>query len=129
MRMLWGAMEEVSHHPTRLVLENVDIQESAEAVPWEDLWRRLEREERIDVLEAGCGAGRFTEVLLGLPGAAVTSTDLSAAVEPNQGELSTVGPAQNRSMRHQCASLRPSTVRSRRVSRCNSAHEDPGADH
>ena len=49
----------------------------------EDLWRRLERDERIEVLEAGCGAGRFTEVLLGLPGAAVTSTDLSAAVEPN----------------------------------------------
>ena len=39
---------------------------------------------RVQVLEAGCGAGRFTEVLLELPGAAVTSTDLSSAVEPNQ---------------------------------------------
>ena len=50
----------------------------------EALWRNLEQQERFEVLETGCGAGRFTEVLLGLPGAAVTSTDLSEAVEPNQ---------------------------------------------
>ena len=36
------------------------------------------------MLEAGCGAGRFTEILLQLPAAAVTSTDLNSAVEPNQ---------------------------------------------
>ncbi|HWC73198.1 MAG TPA: class I SAM-dependent methyltransferase, partial [Gemmatimonadales bacterium] len=36
-----------------------------------------------EVLEAGCGAGRFTEVLLGT-GASVTSVDLSNAVEANQ---------------------------------------------
>ncbi len=35
------------------------------------------------VLEVGCGAGRFTEVLLGA-GASVTSVDLSSAVEANQ---------------------------------------------
>lgn len=35
------------------------------------------------ILEAGCGAGRFTEVLLGT-GASVTSIDLSEAVEANQ---------------------------------------------
>jgi 2-polyprenyl-3-methyl-5-hydroxy-6-metoxy-1,4-benzoquinol methylase len=35
-----------------------------------------------DLLECGCGAGRFTEVLLGR-GARVTSVDLSAAVEAN----------------------------------------------
>lgn len=35
------------------------------------------------VLEAGCGAGRFTEVLLGISGAHVTSVDLSAAVVAN----------------------------------------------
>lgn len=35
------------------------------------------------VLECGCGAGRFTEVLLTL-GACVTSVDLSSAVEANQ---------------------------------------------
>ena len=35
------------------------------------------------VLEAGCGAGRFTEVLLN-KGAVVVSSDLSAAVEVNQ---------------------------------------------
>lgn len=50
----------------------------------EDLWRILEKPGRFEVLEAGCGAGRFTEVLLNLPGVSLTSTDLSAAVEPNQ---------------------------------------------
>jgi 2-polyprenyl-3-methyl-5-hydroxy-6-metoxy-1,4-benzoquinol methylase len=51
----------------------------------EESWRELARSDRrLQVLEAGCGAGRFTEVLLDLPGAVVTSTDLSSAVEPNQ---------------------------------------------
>jgi 2-polyprenyl-3-methyl-5-hydroxy-6-metoxy-1,4-benzoquinol methylase len=50
----------------------------------ETLWARLQEAEPIHVLEAGCGAGRFTEVLLGTRAALVTSTDLSAAVEPNQ---------------------------------------------
>ncbi|HTU65158.1 MAG TPA: class I SAM-dependent methyltransferase [Steroidobacteraceae bacterium] len=51
----------------------------------EPLWARLnDPAERLQVLEVGCGAGRFTEVLLKLPGTAVTSTDLSSAVEPNQ---------------------------------------------
>lgn len=36
------------------------------------------------VLEVGCGAGRFTEILLEFPGARVTSLDLSTAVEVNQ---------------------------------------------
>lgn len=46
----------------------------------EELWKRLHGTQ---VLEAGCGAGRFTEVLLG-EGACVTSVDLSAAVEANK---------------------------------------------
>jgi 2-polyprenyl-3-methyl-5-hydroxy-6-metoxy-1,4-benzoquinol methylase len=50
----------------------------------EDLWRQLAQDGRLEVLETGCGAGRFTEILLQLPGASVTSTDLSSAVEPNQ---------------------------------------------
>lgn len=50
----------------------------------ERLWQQLRGEKRLEVLEAGCGAGRFTEVLLQLPAAHVTSTDLSSAVEPNQ---------------------------------------------
>lgn len=50
----------------------------------EPLWRRLHESAPLDILEAGCGAGRFTEVLLATPTARVTSTDLSAAVEPNQ---------------------------------------------
>lgn len=51
----------------------------------EDLWRKLEQPgNRIEILEAGCGAGRFSEVIMQLPGASLTSTDLSSAVEPNQ---------------------------------------------
>jgi SAM-dependent methyltransferase len=45
----------------------------------EEVWRRLPE---MSVLECGCGAGRFTEVLL-KEGAAVTSVDLSSAVEAN----------------------------------------------
>jgi len=43
---------------------------------WDDLGGR-------DVLECGCGAGRFTDVLLA-QGARVTSVDLSEAVDANQ---------------------------------------------
>lgn len=50
----------------------------------EQLWNRLQGQERFEILETGCGAGRFTEVLLACPAASVTSTDLSSAVEPNQ---------------------------------------------
>src|ERR1700733_12801170 len=50
----------------------------------ESLWSSLQRQERVEILESGCGAGRFTEILLQLPAASVTSTDLSAAVEPNK---------------------------------------------
>jgi 2-polyprenyl-3-methyl-5-hydroxy-6-metoxy-1,4-benzoquinol methylase len=46
----------------------------------EALWSRLRG---ANVLECGCGAGRFTEVLLA-EGANVTSIDLSAAVEANR---------------------------------------------
>jgi SAM-dependent methyltransferase len=44
----------------------------------------LHRPGRVQILESGCGAGRFTEILLQLPAASVTSTDLSSAVEPNK---------------------------------------------
>lgn len=46
----------------------------------EELWSQLNGKY---VLEAGCGAGRFTEILLA-EGANVTSIDLSSAVEANQ---------------------------------------------
>jgi 2-polyprenyl-3-methyl-5-hydroxy-6-metoxy-1,4-benzoquinol methylase len=46
----------------------------------ETLWRDIAGKQ---VLEAGCGAGRFTEVLLAA-GARVTSVDLSNAVDANQ---------------------------------------------
>lgn len=46
----------------------------------EDLWKSLKGKQ---ILEAGCGAGRFTEILL-REGAYVTSIDLSDAVEANQ---------------------------------------------
>jgi len=50
----------------------------------EALWGSLQKPGRLNILESGCGAGRFTEVLLTLPAAYVTSTDLSSAVEPNK---------------------------------------------
>jgi 2-polyprenyl-3-methyl-5-hydroxy-6-metoxy-1,4-benzoquinol methylase len=51
----------------------------------EKLWRALQAPApRLSILEAGCGAGRFTEVLTRLPAAIVTSTDLSSSVEQNQ---------------------------------------------
>ena len=46
----------------------------------EELWNQLTEKQ---VLECGCGAGRFTEILLGR-GACVTSVDLSEAVDANQ---------------------------------------------
>ena len=49
----------------------------------EAAWQALHGARRTDVLEVGCGAGRFTEVLLGTR-AHVTSVDLSTAVDANQ---------------------------------------------
>jgi len=46
----------------------------------DELWNSLSGK---NVLECGCGAGRFTEVLLN-QGAIVTSMDLSSAVDANQ---------------------------------------------
>ncbi len=44
----------------------------------------METDRCFDVLEAGCGAGRFTEILLGMPTVRLTSVDLSNAVDANQ---------------------------------------------
>jgi 2-polyprenyl-3-methyl-5-hydroxy-6-metoxy-1,4-benzoquinol methylase len=49
----------------------------------EDLWSDLQA---AHVLEAGCGAGRFTEILLAR-GARVTSVDLSLAVEADRANF------------------------------------------
>jgi 2-polyprenyl-3-methyl-5-hydroxy-6-metoxy-1,4-benzoquinol methylase len=49
----------------------------------DDCWRRLHSVSPTDVLEIGCGAGRFTEILLEA-GARVTSVDMSSAVNANQ---------------------------------------------
>jgi 2-polyprenyl-3-methyl-5-hydroxy-6-metoxy-1,4-benzoquinol methylase len=49
----------------------------------ETVWAALSAGAPKQVLETGCGAGRFTEVLLDLPSAQVTSTDLSSAVVAN----------------------------------------------
>ncbi len=48
-----------------------------------EAWSQLQSSPPRDVLEVGCGAGRFTEVLL-QTGARVTSIDLSTAVDANQ---------------------------------------------
>lgn len=63
-----------SHTGTRI------SEERARRCIGEELWRRLEG---LEVLECGCGAGRFTEVLLAA-GARVTSVDITEAVEANQ---------------------------------------------
>jgi 2-polyprenyl-3-methyl-5-hydroxy-6-metoxy-1,4-benzoquinol methylase len=49
----------------------------------EALWAWLDGLQPVMVLETGCGAGRFTEVLLDRRAAQVTSTDLSNAVDAN----------------------------------------------
>jgi 2-polyprenyl-3-methyl-5-hydroxy-6-metoxy-1,4-benzoquinol methylase len=49
----------------------------------EDWWRRLHEPGGLNVLEIGCGAGRFTEILLST-GSRVTSVDMSRAVEANE---------------------------------------------
>ncbi len=54
----------------------------------EDLWNNLAGKQ---ILECGCGAGRFTEILLDR-GASVTSVDLSGAVEANAAQFPP-GPA------------------------------------
>src|SRR5204863_4649230 len=48
-----------------------------------EAWAFLQDHPGSEVLEVGCGAGRFTEILLAT-GARVTSVDMSSAVEANQ---------------------------------------------
>ena len=50
----------------------------------QELIKVMSEKSALQVLEAGCGAGRFTEILLGYPAVHLTSTDLSSAVESNQ---------------------------------------------
>jgi len=47
------------------------------------LYKMLEQEKEISVLEVGCGAGRFTEILLSNKNVNLTSIDFSNAVEAN----------------------------------------------
>ena len=49
-----------------------------------DLVKLLESSDHpLQVLEVGCGAGRFTEILLSFPNVYLTSLDISAAVDVN----------------------------------------------
>lgn len=65
----------------------------------EPLWAQLDGPGApLQVLETGCGAGRFTEVLLARKAARVTSTDLSSAVDANQANF----PASDRHRILQC---------------------------
>lgn len=50
----------------------------------ERLWRDLSCGKPCRILEAGCGAGRFTEILLDFPATSVYSVDSSLAVEANK---------------------------------------------
>lgn len=47
------------------------------------LYRLNKTKNPINILEVGCGAGRFTEILLQFPSVRLTSVDLSNAVEAN----------------------------------------------
>ena len=50
----------------------------------EDMINRFkDSKDPLNVLEVGCGAGRFTEILLKFPSIRLTSIDLSSAVEAN----------------------------------------------
>jgi 2-polyprenyl-3-methyl-5-hydroxy-6-metoxy-1,4-benzoquinol methylase len=49
----------------------------------ENRWKHLQEGGRIDVLETGCGAGRFTEVLL-TTGARITALDFTTAIDANR---------------------------------------------
>ena len=49
-----------------------------------DIVSRLNKsKDQVDILEVGCGAGRFTEILLKFPNIRLTSIDFSSAVEAN----------------------------------------------
>lgn len=50
----------------------------------ESVWKYLHGSDQYHVLQAGCGAGRFTEILLGAPYTHVFSVDSSDAVDANQ---------------------------------------------
>src|ERR1035437_9334339 len=69
----------------------------------ETLVAKLSGTQPVQILEAGCGAGRFTEVLLQFPAACVTSADLSSAVEANQQNF----PQSGRHRIIQCDICRP----------------------
>jgi 2-polyprenyl-3-methyl-5-hydroxy-6-metoxy-1,4-benzoquinol methylase len=66
-----------SHTKTTLTLDR------ARRCLGESCWKRLHENRTTQVLEVGCGAGRFTEILLAT-GAQITSVDMSSAVEANQ---------------------------------------------
>ena len=57
----------------------------------QELMKVLSEKSALQVLESGCGAGRFTEILLGYPAVQLTSTDLSSAVESNQLNFHRIG--------------------------------------
>lgn len=50
----------------------------------ESVWKDLHGSDQYHVLQAGCDAGRFTEILLGVPYTHVFSVDSSDAVDANQ---------------------------------------------
>ena len=49
-----------------------------------DAKRIINTNKQVNILEVGCGAGRFTEILLSMDSCYVTSIDFSNAVEANQ---------------------------------------------
>jgi 2-polyprenyl-3-methyl-5-hydroxy-6-metoxy-1,4-benzoquinol methylase len=51
-------------------------------------WREIQGDARVDVLETGCGAGRFTEILLSTR-AWITSLDFTTAIDANRENFGT----------------------------------------
>ena len=79
------------------------------------------------VLEAGCGAGRFTELLLDA-GARVFACDLSRAVEANRENCRQMAGALRLPGRHPRPARRGCRLRPRVVPRGHPAHAGPGGD-
>ena len=84
MRRLLACSGRCGARPNSIHIRDCVSPTNARRCLGEELWRQLSSPQPCDVLEAGCGAGRFTEVLLNTPLTHVFSVDYTSAVDANQ---------------------------------------------